>query len=68
MTVDLRAQMHEKIALVERELSGSGRVLIRYSGTENKARVMVEGADEASVRAHAEDLAEALRRTVGAEG
>ena len=66
--IDEIPALREKITLVERELSGSGRVLIRYSGTENKARVMVEGADEASVRAYAQDLAEALRRSVGAEG
>ena len=39
------------IADVEQRLGGSGRLLVRYSGTEMLARVMVEGADGArSVR------------------
>jgi phosphoglucosamine mutase len=40
-------------------------VLIRYSGTEPLARVMVEGDDEKQIREYAHDLAEALRRTLG---
>jgi phosphoglucosamine mutase len=53
------------IEQVEAELAGRGRVLIRYSGTERKARIMVEGEDEERVRAYAEDLAATLRRVLG---
>jgi phosphoglucosamine mutase len=49
------------IADVERELGQDGRVLVRYSGTETKARVMIEGADEAKIKAWADDIATALR-------
>jgi phosphoglucosamine mutase len=49
---------------VEAELAGRGRVLIRYSGTERKARVMVEGEDESRVRAYADELAATLRRAL----
>jgi phosphoglucosamine mutase len=52
------------IRKVEDALNGRGRVLIRYSGTEPKARVMVEGEDEALVREYASDLAESLRRAL----
>jgi phosphoglucosamine mutase len=38
-----------EIAAAEQDFNGSGRVLVRYSGTESKIRVMVEGADAARV-------------------
>jgi phosphoglucosamine mutase len=55
------------IQKVEGELSGCGRVLIRYSGTENKARIMVEGEDEARVRQLAHDLADEVRTALGSD-
>jgi phosphoglucosamine mutase len=51
---------------VESEFGDRGRVLVRYSGTEPKARVMVEGDDEVRVSEIAHDLADELRRAVGA--
>jgi len=55
------------VAKVEKALDGRGRVLIRYSGTEPKARVMVEGEDEARVREYAQAIANELRRALGGE-
>ncbi|MSP91685.1 MAG: phosphoglucosamine mutase [Myxococcales bacterium] len=49
----------------ERELAGRGRVLVRYSGTENKCRVMVEGVDAAPVEAHASWITEAVLGAIG---
>ena len=46
---------------VETELNGSGRVLIRKSGTEPLIRVMVEGQDEVTVRQYAERIAAAVK-------
>ncbi|QLF94383.1 phosphoglucosamine mutase [Pseudomonas sp. ABC1] len=48
-------------AEVTRSMAGRGRVLLRKSGTEPLVRVMVEGDDEAVVRAHAEHLADIVR-------
>jgi len=51
---------------VEQALGADGRVLVRFSGTENKARVLVEGANADTIRAHAERIAEALREELAA--
>jgi phosphoglucosamine mutase len=50
------------IAAIERKLGADGRVVVRYSGTESKARVMIEGTDEAGIRAQAEEIASVLQR------
>lgn len=52
---------------VERLLEGRGRVLVRYSGTENLCRVMVEGAKKGQVDGFAELIAEAIRESIGQE-
>jgi len=49
------------VADAERELDGSGRVLLRASGTEPVIRVMVEGAAGAKVQHWAETIARAVR-------
>ena len=51
---------------VESELGDEGRVLARYSGTESVARIMVEGPEDGIVHTHADDLASALHRIIGA--
>ncbi len=56
------------IAEVERALGDDGRVLVRYSGTEPKIRVMVEGDDPDRIRALAERVCDAVRSEIGEEG
>jgi len=48
-----------------KQLEGSGRILVRYSGTENLVRVMVEGAEEAQIRKIAEHLRDVLKQELG---
>ncbi|MGC9222768.1 MAG: phosphoglucosamine mutase [Terracidiphilus sp.] len=48
------------------ELKDSGRVVIRYSGTEALARVMIEAESEETMRRHAEAIAAAIRAELGA--
>ncbi|HXI23589.1 MAG TPA: phosphoglucosamine mutase [Pyrinomonadaceae bacterium] len=55
-----------KTQQVQRELGDRGRLLLRYSGTEALARVMIEGEDEAHVRTSASLLAEVIRAEIGA--
>jgi len=59
------AGVAERVARFEREMDGVGRILLRYSGTESLARVMVEGADDARIRAMADELAGLIRSAVG---
>lgn len=57
-------KFQDLVTEIETELGDSGRVLIRYSGTELKARVMVEGRDQDRVHEMAEQLAEGLRQAL----
>jgi phosphoglucosamine mutase len=50
------------VGKVEKELGQEGRVLVRYSGTEAKARVMVEGPDQHTIQSYAEEIARAIER------
>jgi phosphoglucosamine mutase len=53
---------------VETKLGDRGRLLLRYSGTEPLARIMIEGESEAEVKLHADALAAAIRAELGADG
>jgi phosphoglucosamine mutase len=54
------------IEAAERELDGNGRVVVRYSGTEALARVMVEAESEEKMRAFADSIASAIQHSLGA--
>ncbi len=60
--IDTLPEVVAMIAAIEKELGDDGRVLVRYSGTETKARVMIEGIDEAKIRVWAEEIAGALAK------
>jgi phosphoglucosamine mutase len=62
--VDELPTVQAAIAKVERALGKEGRVLVRYSGTEPKARVMIEGTDELTIRTYAEDIADVMGKVL----
>ena len=53
------------IHAAEVDLKDTGRVVIRYSGTEKLARVMIEAESEEAMRRHADGIAEAIRAELG---
>ncbi len=55
-------RLAELTAKIAKALGEDGRVLVRWSGTEPKLRIMLEGPREERIRAWAKELAEAARR------
>jgi phosphoglucosamine mutase len=55
----------EAIREVEADLGEQGRVLVRYSGTENLCRVMVEGPTDGATEQHCSRIAEAVKKALG---
>ena len=55
----------DRIHAAEEELRDSGRVVIRYSGTEALARVMIEAESQEAMRRHADAIADAIRAELG---
>ena len=62
--VDEMAETSKTIRRIEGLLGESGRVLVRWSGTEAKLRIMLEGPDEDRLRKWAKDLASAAKKDV----
>ena len=58
--------VQEEVRAAEQAFGDAGRVLVRFSGTEPLARVMVEGPEPARVEAFASRIAEAIQRELGA--
>ncbi len=56
----------EAIGVAEKALEGRGRVLVRYSGTEKKCRVMVEGDSMSVINEHADNVVAAVKDAIGA--
>ncbi|HEU4767434.1 MAG TPA: phosphoglucosamine mutase [Pyrinomonadaceae bacterium] len=54
------------VADVEKLLAGRGRLLLRYSGTERLARVMIEGEHQNEIELYAEKIGAAIRQEIGA--
>src|SRR5262249_61071090 len=58
-------EVQRAIASAQQRLDGSGRLLVRYSGTEMLARVMVEGEDSKAIRTIAQEIGMAIHRNLG---
>ena len=55
----------DSIRRVEERVDGEGRLLIRYSGTEPLLRIMIEGKNDGEIRQWANEIADAVKRTLG---
>ena len=66
LPMDQLPPVMETIRAAERELDGNGRVVVRYSGTEKLARVMVEAESEEAMERHVKTISDALQAAIGA--
>ncbi len=64
--LDSLPEVAHLIAATEAALAGKGRILLRYSGTEPKVRLLIEGPDEVVINAAADAIASALIVAIGA--
>lgn len=60
-------EVEREIKRVSEKLKDTGRVLVRYSGTEPLARVMIEGPDQKIIQTYASDIALAIEQAIGAD-
>jgi phosphoglucosamine mutase len=58
-------EIQKLVTNAEQALAGSGRVLLRYSGTEPKVRLLIEGRDSDQINTFADEIAAALKTAIG---
>jgi phosphoglucosamine mutase len=58
-------EIFKEIENVEKELGDKGRVLVRYSGTQPKCRIMVEGSTSEETENYCRRIADAVKATIG---
>jgi len=63
--IDTVPRLVEAITQVEKELGDEGRVLVRYSGTQNMCRVMVEGPSAAVTGKYCKQIADVVKNEIG---
>jgi phosphoglucosamine mutase len=64
LPIESMGAMRLAVDRVQKTLGGKGRVLVRWSGTEPKLRVMVEGEDEAAIAMYAQEIVAAAKTDV----
>lgn len=65
MPIEKIPRVPELVADAEKELNGRGRVLLRYSGTEPKIRLLIEGRELAQIDRQANRIADAIQSAIG---
>jgi phosphoglucosamine mutase len=58
--------VQDAVGEVEKQLENKGRLLLRYSGTEPLARIMIEGEHQDEIKSYAQKIAAAIERELGA--
>jgi phosphoglucosamine mutase len=66
VNLDTDENIQKAVAVIEKKLGDTGRVLLRASGTEPLIRVMVEGQNEDAVKNFAQQLADDVKKVIGA--
>jgi phosphoglucosamine mutase len=56
--------IRDRVAQAQATIGDGARILLRYSGTENLARVMIEGRDAALIEREANAIADAIRESI----
>lgn len=54
--------LQKKIEDIEKDLRGNGRLVLRYSGTENKIRIMIEGSHYPKIVSYVQDLSDIISK------
>lgn len=60
------SNLNNKIKSIEKRLAADGRVFVRYSGTQNLLRIMIEGKDKKEIESYAQQIAEEVKKEIGA--
>lgn len=61
-----KLKVNKNIKDAESKLGGKGRVLVRYSGTQNLCRIMIEGENKREIQKIANDIAKTVKKELGA--
>ncbi|MDX9719163.1 MAG: phosphoglucosamine mutase [Myxococcota bacterium] len=67
LPIEEMPEVMAQVVRAEAALGEQGRVLVRYSGTEMKCRVMLEGPEQAAIEALASDIGRAIRQRIGVD-
>lgn len=64
-SINKMKDVEKTINEIEKELGKDGRILVRYSGTENKCRIMIEGKNQKHIESLANKVADKIKKEIG---